>query len=101
MALGAIATYITTIERRLGNRMTREEHDRHCNEKHQQLLSVMNRIEGKVDTNTRESGRQRDGMSRQLNSVAREVAVLRERSRNQQGLRDDEHDRDDDEERVG
>ncbi len=91
IVLGALATYITTIERRLGRAMTREEHERSCTTKHNQLITYMSRVEDKIDTNNTEAFNQRERLSRQVNNIQQRVAVLDERL-SQQRRDDQAHD---------
>jgi predicted trehalose synthase len=88
-ALVTLGSYITLVERRLGARLTREEHERLCTVKHNQLVVSMSRIEDMVKQGNAQAQKQREALVAKVNTIATQVAVLRERSRNSSGFRND------------
>jgi hypothetical protein len=77
--LGAIATYVVTVERRLNARMTWKAHNELCNEKQDKILEQLAKLDRKIDRNYGEADRKRTLLSDKVSVVSRQVAVLRDR----------------------
>lgn len=78
--LGALLWWGFTIERRMGRKLTREEHTRICEEHQRQLSSQLTTLQATLDERQRATEMYRGRMWDQINDLRVEVAVLQDRA---------------------
>lgn len=83
VALGGLALtvigWFIRLERRLGAVMTRDEHEKICDRRQDELREILDEIRSTVHGFAEESKRHRERVNERLGDIRTQIAVLRER----------------------